>query len=376
MKMNKKSLLVLAVALMMMLSQFVYAEDNYAVKITGDLVETELMLTLDDLKAMPAEAQIDEDYIYNSKAGEKTAKVKGVSLAYALEQAGMMDTATSISLTASDNYPIDPQLLVDVLNADLKYVIAYEVDGKAIDNDDNPETEEVVVYRKVKEAGEFGTVFKMVVEIAPIMGEVPAEKETTDPVVTEPVVDAEFKDISEDYLYAKDAINALASKKIIDGVGDNKYMPEGKLTRAQFSKIIVLSLGLDLVEYKGGFEDVGADKWYATYVQTAVDNGIFKGYPDNMFKPDEELSRAHIAAVVGRAAVSAGKVEQAKLEKFVMEKSKFEDKAMVQDWAANEVAWLEAEGVFKDIATDNFMPTSIVNRAEAAAVVYNALFVE
>lgn len=376
MKMNKKSLLVIAIALMMLLSQFVYAEDSYAVKITGELVETELMLSLDDLKAMPEEAQIEEEYIYNSKAGEKTAMVKGVSLAYALEQAGMLETATSVSLTTSDNYQIDPQAVVDVLNADLKYVIAYEVDGEAIDNDENPDTEEVVVYRKVKEEGEFNTVFKMVIEIIPIIEEdavVGEEEETTDP---EETPDANFTDITEEYLYAKDAIDFLAGKEIINGMGDNKYMPEGNLTRAQFSKIMVLSLGLDLAEYKGGFEDVAADKWYATFVQTAFDNGIFKGISETTFDPDGMLTRAEIATVVGRAAVTAGKVEQTKLDKFVMEKSKFMDKDTVPEWAANQVAWLEAEGVFKDIATDNFMPKQIVNRAEAAAVVYNTLFIK
>lgn len=377
MKMNKKSLLVLAVALMMLLSQFTYAEDNYAVKITGELAENELMLSLDDLKAMPEEAQIEEEYIYNSKAGEKTAMVKGVSLAYVLEQAGMLETATCVSFTTSDNYKIDHQLITDVLDADLKYVIAYEVDGEAIDNDEDPDNEEVVVYRKIKEEGEFGTVFKMVVAISPLKDEdCDVEEETTDPVVTEPVVDAGFVDITEEYLYAKDAINFLAGKDIIDGMGDNKYMPEGNLTRAQFSKIMVLSLELELVEYKGGFEDVSADAWFAPYVQTAVDNGIFEGYPNNMFMPDVELTRAQIATVAGRAAVTSGKVEQTKLDKFIMEKSDFLDKDTVPEWAANQVAWLEAEGVFKDIATDNFMPTNIVNRAEAAVVVYNTLFIK
>jgi hypothetical protein len=377
--MNKKSLLLLALALMMMLSQFVYAEDSYAVKITGEVVAKELMLTVDALKAMPKEAQIEEEYIYNTKAGEKTAMVKGVSLAYALEQAGMLETAKCISFTASDNYPIDPQSVVDVLNADLKYVIAYEVDGVAIDNDENPDTEEVTIYRKVKVAGEFGTVSKLVVAITPSIDDdcnaTVEDEETTEPA-EEVAVDKTFTDITEEFMYAEDAINLLAGKEIINGMGDNKYSPEGKLTRAQFAKIMVLSLELELVDYKGGFEDVAADKWYATYVQTAFDNGIFKGMSDTTFAPDGELTRVEIATVAGRAAVTAGKVEQAKQDKFTMDKSAFADKDMVQEWAANEVAWLEAEGVFKDIATDNFMPTQIVNRAEAAAVVYNTLFIK
>lgn len=81
-----------------------------------------------------------------------------------------------------------------------------------------------------------------------------------------------------------------------------------------------------------------------------------------------------MASVAGRAAVLAEKVAQEKMDKFVMEKSNYLDKELVQEWAANEVAWLEAQGVFAEIATENFEPTKIVNRAEAALIVYNTLF--
>ena len=39
-----------------------------------------------------------------------------------------------------------------------------------------------------------------------------------------------------------------------------------------------------------------------------------------------------------------------------------------------QVAWLEAEGVFSEIAEEKFEPEKVVNRAEAAVVIYNTLF--
>ena len=62
------------------------------------------------------------------------------------------------------------------------------------------------------------------------------------------------------------------------------------------------------------------------------------------------------------------------MTKFVMEKSKYVDKDMVPRWAGNSIAWLEAQGVFEGIATENFEPAKVVNRAEAASIVYNTLF--
>ena len=83
-KFKKVSALLLVIA--MLLFQVAFAEGEAVVVIKGAGLEKELSLTLDDLKAMPESAQIDEEYIYNSKTGEKTVVVKGVSLAYILEE--------------------------------------------------------------------------------------------------------------------------------------------------------------------------------------------------------------------------------------------------------------------------------------------------
>lgn len=375
-KFKKVSALLLVV--IMLLSQAAFAEDVQVVVIKGAGIEKELSFTLEELKSMPADAQIDEEYIYNSKAGEKTVAVKGVSIAYVLEElAGLKAEEAEVTMVASDGYPIDPQMLSDIMTDSLKYVMAYEIDGMAIDNDDNPETDEIVVYRKVKEAGEFGTVFKLVAEIT--IGD-NMEPVVEEPVVEEPVVEdptiVEFSDITEEFGFAKTAIEGLAQKGIVNGKGNNMFDPAGNFTRAEFCKIAVVSLGYELVEYKGGFSDVKAEDWFAPYVQAAVDNGIFTGYPDGKFMPGKVINRQEIAAVAGRAAVMAEIVAQEKLNKFVMEKSNFEDKLAVPEWAANEVAWLEAQGVFTGVAEGRFEPTKVVNRAEAAVIVYNTLFAE
>lgn len=109
--MNKR-LVTLLLAMVMILSQaVVFAEDvDYAVQINsgGNVLE----LTLDELKAMPEEAHIDEVYVYNSKSGEKSVQVKGISLAYILrEVAEITETEGTVEFEALDSYPIDSQNL-------------------------------------------------------------------------------------------------------------------------------------------------------------------------------------------------------------------------------------------------------------------------
>lgn len=380
--MKKFKIISLILALVMILSQsLAFAEENFAVEIGGTLAAAELKLNLADLKGMPEEAQIAQEYIYNSKSGEKSVQVKGVSLAYLLkENAGVTAVEGSVTFAAADGYPIDPQSLQDVLSDELKYVLAYEVDGEAIDNEEAV-IEEITVYRNVKQAGEFGTVFKLVNKItvgeALVVEETPVEEVPVIPPTVEEVTESvTFTDITEEYKFAETAIYDLAKRKIIDGVGGGLYAPEKEFTREQFCKIIVAALGYELKEYEGAFSDVAKERWSAPYVQAAVEAGLFIGNSDGTFAPEKVISRQEMALVAARAAIASGKVEQAKVNKFVMEKSAYQDKDTVADWAGNAVAWLEAQKVFLGVAGENFEPLKNVNRAEAALVVFNTLFAE
>ena len=380
--MKKFKVISLVLALVMILSQsLAFAEENFTVEIGGTLVAAELKINLADLKGMPEEAQIAQEYIYNSKTGQKTVSVKGISLAYLLkENAGVTAVEGSVLFNAADGYPIDPQSLQDVLSDELKYVLAYEVDGKLIDNDEAV-VEEITIYRNVKQAGEFGTVFKLVNKIT--VGEALVAEETpvdevpvTEPSEEEVIESVTFTDITEEYKFAETAIYDLAKRKVIDGMGGELYAPGKEFTREQFCKIIVAALGYELKDYEGAFTDIAKERWSAPYVQAAVDAGLFIGNPDGTFAPEKVISRQEMAVVATRAAVAVGKVEQAKVNKFVMEKSAYIDKDKVADWAGNSVAWLEAQKVFVGVAGENFEPVKSVNRAEAALVVFNSLFAE
>jgi hypothetical protein len=361
---KKTKLITVVLAIVLVLSQASAFADtsSYAITIGGAGVGTELNLTIDDLKSMPAESQIEDEYIYNSKAGEKTAMVKGVNLAYVLsEKAKVSLDNAEVIFEASDGYQIDPQKLMDIKNTELGYVLAYEIDGEQMDS--------ITIYRKQKEEGEFGTVYKYICNIYICE----AIETVEEPVETE-INFASFTDITDDYKFAEEAINGLVEKGIVSGMGDGLYMPEGEFTRAQFCKMIVVGMDIELKDYMDGFSDVMNDAWYAKYVQAAVESGLFKGNTDGTFQPDKTITRQEMASVAARAAVKLEKVSEQKLDMFVMEKSDYADKDEVADWAACSVAWLEAQDVFVDIAEENFEPNKNVNRAEAAVVVFRTLF--
>ena len=361
----------LLVAMLFFSQTSVFAEnESGTITIGGAGSGKEVSFSVADLKAIPQEAQIHEDYTYNTKSGEKTAKVTGVSLAYILKEVAMVTALEAeVLMSASDGYAIEPQLLSDLFDDTLKYVVAYEVDGQLLDDDGIADQEDVRVYRKQKEAGEFGTVFKLVASIS--IGEAISVEDTAD---TSTELVTVFSDLEGQKEVIKTAVNELVSRKVIDGMGDGLYHPELNFTRAQFCKMLIAGMEIELAEYTGAFTDVKSADWHANYIQTAVGIGLFNGYPDGSFLPEKMITRQEMAAVAARAAVYEEKVSQEKLEKFVMSKSLFTDKESVPDWAANGVAWLEAQGVFNDITENSFLPTEMVNRGEAALVVYRVLF--
>ena len=49
------------------------------------------------------------------------------------------------------------------------------------------------------------------------------------------------------------------------------------------------------------FNDVSEDKWYYRYVASAVNAGIIKGRLNNMFAPDDHITRQEMAVMIHRA---------------------------------------------------------------------------
>lgn len=107
--------------------------------------------------------------------------------------------------------------------------------------------------------------------------------------------------VDTDYEVAVGKLNAVG---IMEGYPDGTFRPEGQITRAEFAKIAVLSLGLnDAAEVSKTntiFTDVDAMHWAAGYINVAVDRGILKGYPDGSYRPSNPLSNAEAITILTR----------------------------------------------------------------------------
>ncbi|MWC27207.1 S-layer homology domain-containing protein [Paenibacillus sp. MMS18-CY102] len=76
-----------------------------------------------------------------------------------------------------------------------------------------------------------------------------------------------YTDVTANH-WAKGFIGAVTEAKLMNGVGNNKFDPNGNVTIEALAKTLVLTLGLEPVE---GAKVEGTSAWAAGYVQAALD---------------------------------------------------------------------------------------------------------
>jgi hypothetical protein len=85
--------------------------------------------------------------------------------------------------------------------------------------------------------------------------------------------------------WAENDISILANKLIISGKTQDTFAPDDRITRAEFTAILVRAMGLQANAEGAGFSDVRPDDWYAGAIGAAVEAGIITGYTDGTFRP-------------------------------------------------------------------------------------------
>lgn len=168
--------------------------------------------------------------------------------------------------------------------------------------------------------------------------------------------------------WAQEAVLSLRDKKIVDGVGDGRFLPEKNVNREEFAKMIVAALGLYDPSASVDFDDVSKDSWAYPYIASAVKSGIVKGQSESSFGMGEAITREDMTVIAYRAMVQMGYVPK---EGYTQ--SEFADAAEISAYANEAVTALSSIGIISGMGNGEFKPREYSNRAQAAAVIYRAL---
>ena len=114
----------------------------------------------------------------------------------------------------------------------------------------------------------------------------------------------DFDDVPDDSYY-KDAVDWAVDRGITVGASAMKFDPNGICTRAQAVTFLWRALGKPAAKNTAmPFTDVAADSYYADAVLWAVENKIVLGVSETKFDPDGICTRAQIVTLLWRAAES------------------------------------------------------------------------
>lgn len=175
-----------------------------------------------------------------------------------------------------------------------------------------------------------------------------------------------FNDIAGHW--AKDNIDFVTQRELFLGTGDGNFSPQSGMTRAMFATVIgrlyERSYGEPLPKDNYNFTDVGHDAYYEAYINWASDNNIITGIGDGLFKPDREITRQEMAAILYRFAEFLS-VLPSGLEKTQLN---YPDAAGISSWATEAAGYCQQTGIITGRLGGNFVPQGTATRAEVAAI--------
>ncbi|MEK4293870.1 S-layer homology domain-containing protein [Paenibacillus sp. FSL R5-0914] len=175
-----------------------------------------------------------------------------------------------------------------------------------------------------------------------------------------------FVDVPANH-WASPAIQELAAKLYVQGTGKDKFEPNRAITRAEFTSMLVHSLGLT-TRGDVSFADVAPSAWYAESISIAYKAGIVSGRSATKFEPAAQITREEITVMLMKAyELKNGKVTVASTDVA------FKDMKQVSSWAAASVKGAASLGLVQGQNEGLFAPKGIASRAEATQVIYNLI---
>jgi len=174
-----------------------------------------------------------------------------------------------------------------------------------------------------------------------------------------------FTDITETTTGAKE-IQAMGEKSYLAGYPDGSFRPEGKITRAEFVTMIDKAKGFEPGVAGVYFTDVPETEWYYSFVKAGLQAGFFVGYPDNTFRPMNNISREEVCVMIAQVEDLRYVVTEAEL-------AKIEIKDEISSYAIPFVKQCIAAGLMDLEDGNTFRAKELATRKDVAVACYRVL---
>lgn len=157
-------------------------------------------------------------------------------------------------------------------------------------------------------------------------------------------------------------VNTALENGWFKGLTATKFGPDDGMTRAMLVQVLYRMSGSKAAS-TAQFTDVADGKWYAEAIAWASENGIVNGFTDGRFQPDTLITRQQLAAILYRYDTYRGHTPQgsAALDGYA-------DAASVESWAAEAMSWANSNGLVTGVTPTTLVPNGTATRAQVAVI--------
>lgn len=178
-----------------------------------------------------------------------------------------------------------------------------------------------------------------------------------------------FPDVPNGY-WASCEIDKLATNDVVVGYPDRMFKPSRNISRAEFATMIVKGFDKDMYSCNPEklFSDVPTNHWANSAITVAVHQDLLKGYPNGTFMPNHNVTRAEALCALAKG-VKCPEMDKCRAQEIL---SQYTDGNTVPEWAQIPIATALEKGALNNSPSPKTIaPFKDATRADIAAMLQN-----
>ncbi len=170
-----------------------------------------------------------------------------------------------------------------------------------------------------------------------------------------------FRDFPEGW--SKEAVTSAVDNGLLYGRTETTIEPKGNLTRAEMATIMNRAFGSKIEADISAYPDVKPTDWFYHEIAKGVNMQVFQGDDTGLMRPNDNITRQEVAAVIARALVLESD------DYSVL--NKYNDSNKISSWAKPYVSVMTQKGYIQGNDLGNFCPLDNITREEFAQIMHN-----
>ncbi len=177
-----------------------------------------------------------------------------------------------------------------------------------------------------------------------------------------PVNTNSFSDVSKSH-WAYDYIEFAYDSSIMSGDPNGKFRPDDAITREEWTKVVLNTLGINTTETAAcDFDDVDKSDWFYPFVSRAFELRVVNGVTEETFGAGRNVTRQDAVVMLSRGLALIKEIVSTKHAEFT-------DYNEIADYALEAVDAFVEYGIINGYEDGSFAPNGNITRAECAKIV-------